>query len=466
MTPATQDGSPSFLPSVTRMPQIRPSQAVGGWDARQKPTLGKASRAQGQFVVPAVVSWRTLMGAVRHRLVVLTSPITPLGWLISVSVIPFLCFGYRWSWTTLVVLGFVGIAIVMIGVSYLITLTPVGMSLGVVDSRVVAGDPATGILTVTNSPRHRSGARIVEVPIDSGVVELPVPTLARARTHVGEFPISTQRRGRITVGPARTVRSDPLGIVRKVRSGGAYVELVVHPKTTAISTVSSGLLRDLEGTPTRDVSDSDVSFHALREYQEGDDRRHIHWKSTAKTGTYMVRQFEETRRSHIMIALSVSTADYATEAEFELAVSVTGSLGIQAMRDVREVSVVVGERAPELARGKTLAVRSLSAISRDRLLDDLATVELADAALSILDVARVAGHTASGVSMTFLICGSNASKATLRSASLKFPAGIDVVAVVCNAEATPGLRQVAGLWLLTIGFLDDLRPALSRVIAR
>ena len=51
----------------------------------------------------------------------------------------------------------------------------------------------------------------------------------------------------------------------------------------------------------------------------GDERRYIHWKSTAKTGRYMVRQFEETRRSHLVVALSLAATDYATDEEFELA---------------------------------------------------------------------------------------------------------------------------------------------------
>lgn len=451
MTPAIQ--APSSL-------------ATDGLTNARTRIVGNRTGAPAELLIALVRGGQQIGGTVRRWLGLVATVITPLGWLIAVCVVPLLALGFRWSWTTLVLLGFVGIATLMIAAGYLITVTTLGVTLVIPQPRVVAGDDARGIVAVKNSRRRRSGATIVEVPIAQSFTELTVPSLVGSAEHSAEFSIPALRRGRVSVGPARTVRADPVGIVRKVVSWGDAVELFVHPKTTGIPSVSSGVLRDLEGTPTRDITDSDVSFHALREYQAGDDRRYIHWKSTAKTGVHMVRQFEETRRSHIMIAMTLAQSDYTTEEEFELAVSAAGSLGVRAIRDVREVSVVVSEKTPEFARRKTLAVRHLSTVTRDRLLDDLTDVEPDSTALSILDVARVAGPDAFGVSIAFLICGSSVSAATLRAATAKFPLGITVIAVVCAPNAVPGLRQVAGLWVLTIGFLDDLRSALSRVAAQ
>jgi uncharacterized protein (DUF58 family) len=260
----------------------------------------------------------------------------------------------------------------------------------------------------------------------------------------------------------RTVRADPVGLVRRELVWTGLAELFVHPRTIGIPSMSTGFIRDLEGNPTRDLSNNDVSFHALREYTPGDERRYIHWKSTAKTGTYMVRQFEETRRSHLVIALSLASSDYASEDEFEMAVSVAGSLGARAIRDARTVTVVASETTPEFAKQKVFAVRLLSTLTRARLLDDLAVVEHSETALSITDVARVTGEQAGGVSVAFLVCGSGATPQELRAASTKFPLGVEVVAVVCDPDKQPGLRRVAGLSVLTIGYLDDLQKSLSR----
>ena len=264
------------------------------------------------------------------------------------------------------------------------------------------------------------------------------------------------------VGPVRTVRADPIGLVRRELLWTHPVELFVHPRTIGIPSLSTGLVRDLEGSPTRELTSNDVSFHALREYAPGDERRNIHWKSTAKTGTYMVRQFEETRRSHLIIALSLASADYATDEEFELAVSVTGSLGSRAIRDIRDLAVVVSEKTPEFAKRKVFAVRRLATLSRARLLDELAIVESAETALAITDVARVSATHVAGVSLAFLVCGSTPTPTELRAASTQFPLGVEVIAIVCDPGALPELRRVSGLSVLTIGYLEDLTRSLAK----
>lgn len=179
----------------------------------------------------------------------------------------------------------------------------------------------------------------------------------------------------------------------------------------------------------------------------------------------MVRQFEQTRRSHLVVALSLATSDYATEEEFELGVSVAGSLGVRAIRDGRTVSVVVSTVTPEFAKRKTYAVRSLATHIPARLLDDLAVVEAASAALGIRDVGRIAAETNVGISVAFLICGSLVTTAELRAVSSSFAVDVSVVAIVCDPDAVPGFRRVSGLTVLTIGYLEDLRIALARAAA-
>jgi hypothetical protein len=179
----------------------------------------------------------------------------------------------------------------------------------------------------------------------------------------------------------------------------------------------------------------------------------------------MVRQFEETRRSHLIIALSLASADYANGDEFELAVSVAGSLGVRAIRDAREVSVVVGDKTPDFAKHKVFAVSQLSTLTRSRLLDDLSLIERDESALDVRDVARVVSEQVSGISVAFLVCGSTATPTQLRAASAVFPADVEVVAIVCDPEIVPGYRRVPGLSVLTIGYLEDLQKSLARSAA-
>lgn len=421
------------------------------------------------FVADAIVAIVRAFAALRGRLARIGSRIgsvvTPLGWSIGIATPLAFVFGYLLNWIELVAFAWAGVLLILIAIVYLIGRNPLTIRLSLPHSRVVVGDGANGQVVVTNPrPRRVLGAS-VEIPVGNGLAAVTTPSLRRDGRFVHEFPLPTAHRGVIEVGPVRTIRADPIGLVRRELVWTDSTQLYVHPRTIAIPSTSTGFVHDLEGSATRDLTNSDVSFHALREYQPGDERRYIHWKSTAKTGTYMVRQFEETRRSHIVIAQSLARRDYASDAEFEMGVSVTGSLGVRAIRDARNISVVVSETTPDFAKRKVLEVRPLSTLTRTRLLDDLSVIVSADTALAITDVARVAAEQIAGISVAFLVCGSGATASELRSASTKFPVGVEVVAIVCDPDSIPGLRRVAGLSVLTIGYLEDLQRSLARSAA-
>jgi len=394
-----------------------------------------------------------------------TAVVTPLGWaMLIISPISLLA-GYRFGWVELAAVGYACAVLIVIAAVYLIGRSAFTLSLELPHRRVVIGADAVGAVTVVNPTRRRILGVKVEIPVGRGLAELVLPSVGKGSSFRQEFSVPTSRRGVYPVGPIRTVRADLVGLVRRELVWTEVAELVVHPRTIAIPSTSTGLIRDLEGNATRDLTNSDVAFHALREYVPGDERRYIHWKSTAKTGTYMVRQFEQTRRSHLVVALSLAAADYAGEEEFELAVSVAGSLGVRAIRDVRNVSVVTSVNTPEFAKRKTLAVKRLSTLTRVRLLDDLAVVELSESALTLPDVAKVTAEQINGISVAFLVCGSLPTPGQLRAASTQFPIGVEVIAVVCDPETVPGLRQVSGLSVLTIGYLEDLQKSLAKAAA-
>lgn len=450
--------------TATRVDAVTTTGTAGLTNTRTR-IVGTRTGVLADSVV-AVVRFLAIAGASIGRVATrVATVVTPLGW-VMLGVIPVAVIaGYRLGWIELVIIGWAGLVLALVAALYLIGRSPFDVDLALPHRRVVVGEPARGAVTLRNPTGRRVLGVTVEIPVGAGLAELAMPSLRSGTSFTNDFAIPTLRRGVIPVGPVRTVRADPIGLVRRELVWTEAQDLVVHPRTVGIPSTSTGLIRDLEGSPTRDLTPSDVAFHALREYQTGDERRYIHWKSTAKTGTYMVRQFEQTRRSHLVVALSLATSDYATEEEFELAVSVTGSLGIRAIRDGRTVSVVVSTITPEFAKHKTYAVRSLATHLPTRLLDDLAVVDAAPAALGIRDVGRIAADGNVGISVAFLVCGSLATPAELRAASNSFPDDVAVVAIVCNPDAVPGYRRVAGLSVLTIGYLEDLRIALARTAA-
>ncbi|MDI2097491.1 DUF58 domain-containing protein [Ruicaihuangia caeni] len=406
-------------------------------------------------------SLRAAADAVIHRL---RAGVTPLGWSFA-AITPFaLAGGYLLGIVELVLLGAAGLVLLATATAYLIGRAPLRLELRLARDRIVAGEVAKGTITATSTAR-RHGSVIVEIPVGEGLSEVIIPPVGPGVRQHQEFTIGIRDRGAYEIGPARTIRADPFGLVRRELEWGAPQLLRVHPRTIAVPATSSGLIRDLEGNPTRDLSSSDISFHALREYVAGDERRNIHWKASARTGTFMVREFEQTRRSRIIVALSLAQADFADEAEFELGVSTAASLGVRAVRDGRDLSVMVSALTPEYAKRRVAEVRTLPSTTPVRLLDEFAAVGAALTALPIADLARAIGDRATDTSVVFLVVGSTPTLRALRGAAARFPLGVQVIVVVCEPEAVPGIRSANGMTVLTIGHLDDLKSALSRSLA-
>jgi uncharacterized protein (DUF58 family) len=277
-----------------------------------------------------------------------------------------------------------------------------------------------------------------------------VPRLSPGVHHEETFQIPTQRRAVIALGPVRSSRGDALGLMRREMQWTEPEELFVHPKTISLDGSSAGFLRDLEGKPTTDLSSSDVAFHALRDYEMGDDLRHIHWRSSAKVGKFMVRQFEETRRSHLVVCLSMDPKDYADDDAFELSASVAASLGLQAIREEKDLTV--------LATGRELWTRTGM-----RMLDDFSRLEFGGPTRPVGELAREAAAAVPDASTAILVVGAEPDPATLHGALARFP--INVMTLVCRCS--PGLpltrRNISDSPVLSIGDLEDLPRAMRSV---
>ena len=230
--------------------------------------------------------------------------------------------------------------------------------------RVTVGEPATGRISVTNESRRGMLPLLVELPVGITAARFTLPPLGSGKAHEELFVVPTERRGVIPVGPASTIQGDPLGIVRRTLRWTDVTELFVHPRTISLESLGAGLLRDLEGETTQEMSMSDLAFHALREYQPGDDRRYIHWRSSAKAGRLLVRQFLDTRRSHLTVVVDADPDRFAGgEEDAETAISVAASVAKRAHMDEQDFTIV--------CRGS-----SASRTSASLAMDALARVEL------------------------------------------------------------------------------------------
>ena len=313
---------------------------------------------------------------------------------------------------------------------------------------------AVGALTLANRGTRAILPSRVVLPVGSGRGEFGIQRLSPGEAAEELFAIPTQKRSVVKVGPVSVVRGDPLGLFERAHRRDEPVDLYVHPKTVLFDGQSLGFLRDLEGMPAADLSRDDVSFHALLEYQPGDDLRHVHWRSTARTGVMMVRQFEETRRSHFVIGLSRSSGEYAEEEEFERAVSIAGSVGLRALRDSQRVDLRVQGRELPAGTGK-------------QLLDSLSTVEFAKPKEGgITELAGVLSATMALASFVVLVTGSRTRTEELRAACSRVPFGARALAIVVDLRAeNPSLRRIGDADVVTVAALEQLPLALQKVLA-
>jgi uncharacterized protein (DUF58 family) len=358
--------------------------------------------------------------------------------------------GWYLGWVELAVVGLTLLVTLLLAVLLTTGRSTYAVRLDLSDHRITVGQRAVGRLVVTNTSTRRLLPAQIELPVGQGAADFPLPSLAGGASHEDVFAIPTTRRAVVVVGPVRSVRGDPLGLLRRRVVWTDPLELYVHPQTVGLGGAASGVLRDLEGQATRVLSDSDMSFHALRDYVAGDDRRHIHWKTSARIGELMVRQFEDTRRTHTAVALSTAPADYSSADDFELAVSVAASIGVQALRDERDLTVLAGEGP---LRTETPA----------RLLDDVSALELGQGE-GAARLAQWVVREAVDASAVILVTGTTVSRAEARAQATRIPVGIRTVALSCVVGAGVEVQTQGSLSVAQVGSLDDLPRLMRRLV--
>lgn len=114
------------------------------------------------------------------------------------------------------------------------------------------------------------------------------------------------RRGRFRLGPATLVSGDPFGIVRLSRKVPSTSEILVYPQAFDLPDFKLPGA-DLPGGQATRARTFNVSPNVatVREYAPGDSMNRIHWRSTARTGRLMVKDFELDPSADVYLVLDM-----------------------------------------------------------------------------------------------------------------------------------------------------------------
>ncbi len=281
--------------------------------------------------------------------------------------------GWRLGWVELTVLATGATAALATGLLWIAAQPRLQVHREVVPNRVPRGSPALGVLTVDN-PDRRPSPRLTAIE-RAGPSERPVeiPRLKPGRSRTITYRLPTERRGVLEVGPLLLTRTDPFGLLRRGQRRDERATLVVHPATQPIAPLPSGQSLHLEGPTIDTAPNGSITFHALREYVVGDDLRHIHWRSSARLRTLMVRQHVDASLPHSTVVLDTRAQLYDHDPageSFEVAVDIAASIVLAASRHNFPVRLLTTGGLVLEAKGG----RGDAAL----FLDELATVALSD----------------------------------------------------------------------------------------
>ncbi len=249
---------------------------------------------------------------------------TSRGWATGITAATLLAFGWWATYPGVTGLGLALTALLACAVVGLLVPAPVTVRRTAKPPRVARLDDCVATVTVTNASTWLPvSARGVDL-VDGVATEFPLPRLAPGQEVQAEVPIPTHRRGTVEFGPLVLFRSSLADLLRSRRSYGTFTSVVVEPRVLDAVGLPPGARRGHVGADER-IEQGGTDLVGMREYTPGDDLRRVHWSTSARRGTLMVREDADPSAPHLTVLLDDRAASYTGEG-FEEAVDVAASL--------------------------------------------------------------------------------------------------------------------------------------------
>jgi uncharacterized protein (DUF58 family) len=151
--------------------------------------------------------------------------------------------------------------------------------------------------------------------------------LARAgRSYRGTYVLESVPRGRYVVEAARATIDDPFGLARAQVDLDARGSLLVYPRLVALDRLfSESGAHAQDGRRLLLRRPSGFDLHSVREYEQGESLRKVHWRTTARRGQLMVKELEDAPRDEIAVILDADASAVVAES-FDVQVRAAGSI--------------------------------------------------------------------------------------------------------------------------------------------
>ena len=217
---------------------------------------------------------------------------------------------------------------------------------GAAREHVEGDDVAVDVELQPDVPLRLAGVTVVERIAKLG--EQRIGLVRHGRILRGRLALDRLPRGRYALDEAFAVVEDPFGFERAVVPLPAQHALLVLPRLVDIETpFSQSGARAHDGKRLLMRRPSGFDVHSVREYEEGESLRKVHWKTTARRGRLMVKELQDEPRDEVAVILDAA-AGTPTPA-FDAAVRAAGSLlKAQVWHDRRAVLVITSLRAEVL----------------------------------------------------------------------------------------------------------------------
>lgn len=235
-------------------------------------------------------------------------------------------------------------------------------AVGRVELAIRNGSSRSPVMRMTDHVEGTSGAQLLISPLGSDEV-------TRAA-----YRLPTERRGIVTLGPAKFESSDPFGLTTRRFEAPSPGQLVVYPEVVPLPPAPPS-----PATERRSISDvpeflggRSEEFHALRAYVPGDDIRRINWSASARHDELIVREDETPTQNHLTVILdnAAMPSVLAVDKGATVAASVVASMRNRAdpfrllTLDGQDTGFVLGQSGVERALSALAVVDSIDRSER------------------------------------------------------------------------------------------------------